>query len=441
MVRRKTFVQSIREFIRHNFGVNITRKFLLVLIPSVGTFLTLSIFSRILEPQEFGDFIVMNGIGYLALPLLTVGMHSSIVRSLFDETLLDTSRILALILILVSVNMCIVAVVFAINTDQQWMRFPLTIVTYCSAIMARESSFLVLRISKKVKRDVHWVVLHTSLSLVIPLAINSQSHGNLIIAFALTHLILSFLLTLYVISAVGSSRPITPKSLYATGKYAAQLLPHNVLRSLIANLDKLLLFLFVTREQAGQYGAALQFFFVLGFVIQSLNYAHVETISNYNLEEHLEILRRYINKMMMLSFALAIAFSIIVMIFKSLLVAPIYNNNQFNLILLALCLSTVFEISYLFSINFIQRTSYAKKIWHHTFFSASLGLIFSLITTIFLGALGVAFSTLFTYFILAVSFSRLIRNQEPVNRMKQEVWLISFLVASLTLIYFANKEL
>jgi len=248
-------------------------------------------------------------------------------------------------------------------------------------------------------------------------------------------------LTLYVISAVGSSRPITPKSLYATGKYAAQLLPHNVLRSLIANLDKLLLFLFVTREQAGQYGAALQFFFVLGFVIQSLNYAHVETISNYNLEEHLEILRRYINKMMMLSFALAIAFSIIVMIFNSLLVAPIYNNNQFNLILLALCLSTVFEISYLFSINFIQRTSYAKKIWHHTFFSASLGLIFSLITTIFLGALGVAFSTLFTYFILAVSFSRLIRNQEPVNRMKQEVWLISFLVASLTLIYFANKEL
>jgi O-antigen/teichoic acid export membrane protein len=243
---------------------------------------SLLIYSRFLEPAEYGVISLFFSYIWVFGILLTLNMHTAIGRFIYDKTinsgeligttLLSISVLFSFGIVLVLANHSSVAVILNLPPALLPLLFIVTAGQVAESLLvqiltARERSGHLLAI----------VLIRSLCALFVTIALLYTIRTDRYFAVLYAEAIFSLLLTAYLLSFLAKNRPwsVSKTTLQAFANYSIPLIPYMLSQTLLSQLDRIMIDRMFDKEATGLYSVGynlgMMLVMVAGALINALN--------------------------------------------------------------------------------------------------------------------------------------------------------------------------
>jgi len=395
------------ERLGHRVLKNTTAYLLAGLLPYLTRMITLPLFTRFMEPSEYGILSLVQAFNAMFIVFLGLQLTSSIIVYYFDYKDRDLKTFCSTIFwSIVIIPTIIIGLVFLVGESFSMLVFPSGNVPFypylmlilITAFFSQISGFgtVILRVQQKgtsiLKISVFTTIIQLILSIWLVVGERLGAYGVLLaglIGGGIQSLVIIFTIRSHII-------PVFRGIMFRTAlKYSLPIIPHHIGGFLFIYSDKIILEKFVTLSAIGLYGIAVTFANLLRLVVMSANQAlqpNFMEMSKNDRKIATSAFKPIITKWAIL---VSLCFLVLAVFSKEAIMlltpAKFYSASAYIPILL---LAHVFRGMYLFPINsilFLKKTIYVPVI---TLTAGLLNVILNLIFIPKYGVIAAAWTTL-----------------------------------------------
>jgi len=370
-------------------------------------FLTIPIFTRLLNVQEYGMLTIFQSLINILIVFTTLGARGAILRYYHDEKTNFKTFYISIVSFFILYNIAFVFIVYLLKNDLSYFLSIPSKLLFFSTIIAVFSAFTwfylsYLQASSNSKQYAVLSIINTVIVVLLAIFWIDRLADNKYYGRVYAQFVINGILLFYVIFKISrfSSFQIDIKQLKKALKFSIPLVPHILAGFLLSFFDRIIINQIVDSKATGIYSLAYNIGMIVHVLVMALNKAwspfFYKALNNAEYDTIIKKAKKYMKYVVL---------SAIVTIFLSPEILHFFAPNDYQE---GLILIPVISFSYILVYLYITYSSYAyykKKTGLISFITIIAVFLNIVLNYIFIPKYGyqiAALTTLLSYFILFI---------------------------------------